>query len=995
MSRSLPVLVVLLSLVVPVSHVAVAAEPPELPAPPLVPFLQLAIPALDKSPVQIPAIGLPAPPQRFPDLPPPRFVTDARPIAPLAPPRVLACNPLGSVFGVPSELIECGRARYQRGELDEARTTLQSAAQRSTARVVVREARYWLAETLLRLDRVQEAEHHLHLVAQDDPRGELGLYAAHALGWVSLGLNQPARALQTFDQILRGSAPPDIFPYARHGRAMALYGLRRYAEAREAWTSLLNQSVPRALATEAQFWLGETLGRLGDHPGAVSRLQLFAAGGPQLLIETGLLRLGWWSRAAGQPLEAVKAHRGLLSAYPRTLEGLWARAGLVQALLDIDDYPAAREEARRLESLDRQGALALPSLLLLARWSVEKSRPDEAQLLLQDLLTRNLEPATRAYVLLLSGEAYRQLGQAAEARNQFQAVRNAPGALPLGWHAALRLAEMDFQGREFTQAYAGAEALLRETLPAELRAAALVLAAESSYWAQAHARAGGLYSQFLTDFHRLPQAQHMLLALAWTEFKRNRADEARRLWTRFADDSPADPRTAEALLMAAEVAAKANDTTAAQALLDRLITRFPQSEHADTAILNRAILAIRESRSPEALRDLSELVARATLSPFAGRMRLARGIALLEVDRHPQALTDFHGAAQRGDDAVAHLGLGAIALGRRHWPEAAREFAEARSRGTAAVAAAAEYGLAATAFNQGRQDDFKRFAVPLLSGPADPATTPHLLHAMTLIASAEKSWSEARGFVRRLAAEFPAHEATPTAVARLGAAAGREAQWPVAREAYQLLADRYSKHAGNEEGRVDFAEALLRTGAAAEARRRLQPLVDSAPGDPRMPRALLLLAQASEASGDRAGALQAYARLARDYPTAAGSPAASLAQATLLQSEGKWDQARPLFEKALGNPDPAVATEAAYQMGEALRAQGQHQDAAESYMTAAYLAPDSAVGRKALLGAGQAYAALKQKDSAVIVYRKLLASSGLEPDLAEEARKGLKALGVN
>jgi TolA-binding protein len=994
MSRSLRALVVFLSLIV-VAQVTVAAEPPELPAPSLVPFLQLAIPALDKPPVSIPAIGLPAPPQRFPELPPPRFVTDARPIAPLAPPRMLACNPLGSVFGVPSELVECGRARYQRGELDEARTTLQSAAQRSTDRVVVREARYWLAETLLRLDRVQEAEHHLHLVAQDDPRGELGLYAAHALGWVALRLNQPARALQTFEQIIRGSAPPEISPYARHGRAMALYALRRYPEAKDAWTSLLNQSVPRALAAEAQFWLGETLGRLGDHAGAVSRLQIFAAGGPQLFIETGLLRLGWWSRAAGQPLEAVKAYRGLLSAYPRTAEGLWARAGLVQALLELDDYPAAREEVRRLESLDRQGTLMLPSLLLLTGWTVEKSRTDEAQALLQELLTRNLEPATRAYVLVLSGEAHRQLGQTAEARNQFQAVRNAPGARPLGWHAALRLAEMDFQAREFAQAYAGAEALLREPLPAELRAAALVLAAESSYWAQAHARAGGLYSQFLTDFHRLPQAQHMVLALAWTEFKRNRPDEARRLWTRFAEDSPADPRTAEALLMAAELAAKANDTAAAQALLDRLITRFPQSEHADTAILNRAILAIRQGRGSEALRDLSELVGRATLSPFAGRMRLARGIVLLEVDRYAEAQSDFREAAQKGDDAVAHLGLGAIALEQRQWPEAAREFAEARRGGAAGVAAAAEYGLAAAAFNQGRKDDFKRFAAPLLSGPPDPAATPHLVHGMTLIASEEKSWSEARGFARRLAAEFPAHEATPAAVARLGAAASREAQWPVAREAYQLLADRYSKDPGNEEGRVDFAEALLRTGAAAEARRRLQAFVDSAPGDPRMPRALLLLAQASEATGDRAGALQAYTRLARDYPTAAGSPRATLAQATLLQSEGKWDQARPLLEKVLGDPDPAVATEAAYQMGEALRVQGQHQEAAESYMTASYLAPDSAVGRKALLGAAQAYAALKQKDSAVIVYRKLLASSGLEPDLAEEARKGLKALGVN
>jgi hypothetical protein len=47
------------------------------------------------------------------------------------------------------------------------------------------------------------------------------------------------------------------------------------------------------------------------------------------------------------------------------------------------------------------------------------------------------------------------------------------------------------------------------------------------------------------------------------------------------------------------------------------------------------------------------------------------------------------------------------------------------------------------------------------------------------------------------------------------------------------------------------------------------------------------------------------------------------------------------------------------------------------------------------VGAGQAFAALKQAESAAIVYRKLLANSRAEPELAEAAKKGLKALGFN
>jgi hypothetical protein len=53
------------------------------------------------------------------------------------------------------------------------------------------------------------------------------------------------------------------------------------------------------------------------------------------------------------------------------------------------------------------------------------------------------------------------------------------------------------------------------------------------------------------------------------------------------------------------------------------------------------------------------------------------------------------------------------------------------------------------------------------------------------------------------------------------------------------------------------------------------------------------------------------------------------------------------------------------------------------------------LGRRALLGAAQSFAALKQSDSAVIVYKKILAGKTVEPELADAAKKGLRALGAN
>ena len=980
---------------VPVDAAATVPRP-SLPPPDLVPALRLVASPLDKPAVPLPAIELPASPQPFPTLAPPAVVSDLalRPSAPMTPPRALACNPLGSVFGVASEQLECGRAKYQRAELEPALVEFQAVMQKSGDRELVREARYWAAESLLRLGRRADVASHFEIVAKEDPGSDIGLYSRHALAWVLLERGESARALEIFQAFLRGRVAPELVPIARHGRALSLHALQRYPEARNEWTALLNGSLSRPLAAEASFWLGDTLGRLGDPAGAAQRLQVFTAAGPQLLIESGLMRLGWWRREAGQPLEAVKTYRGLLAAYPRTGEEPWVRAGVVRALLDLDDYAAAREEARRLQSVDKTRSLGLPTLLLLARYAVEKNRAEAATALHTELLGMELAASTRAYVLVLSGESLRQSGQMPEARDRFDAVRQAGAPAVFGNYAGVRLAQIDLEARELAQSRATAESLLAGTLPPAQLAAALLIAGEASYGLREYDRAAGFYTRYLAEVPQSPSSPPVRLALGWTELRRGRAAAAREEWERFARDAPDDPRLPAVLLLSAEMAARAGDEAGARALLDRLLARYPESEHAQAATLNRAVLAMRAGREADALRDLDALTLRAVTSPFIGRIRLTRGAALLRAGRVPDAEKELQGALLEGEDA-ARLGLGVVASTRRQWGEATREWVAVRDGGAGSAATAAEYGLAVAAFDQGQMDEFRRLAAPLLAGTPDPAITPGLLQGMAYLAAADKKWTEARTLTLRIANEFGKSGAAPAALATLGGAAARSGEWPVSREAYQLLATRYAGHTLGAEARLDQAEALLRTGAAPEARQRLEAFVNGETGDPRLPRALLLLAQSYETSGDKDKALDIYARLRRDYPAAAGTERATFGQGRLLQTEGKWEEARPLLQKALDDADPAMAAEAAFRLGEGHRAAGQHADAAQAYLTAAYLAPESGWGQRALLGAGQSFVALKQSDAAVIVYRKLATAKGAEPELADAARKELKALGAN
>ncbi|HYB42363.1 MAG TPA: tetratricopeptide repeat protein, partial [Candidatus Methylomirabilis sp.] len=587
-------------------------------------------------------------------------------------------------------------------------------------------------------------------------------------------------------------------------------------------------------------------------------------------------------------------------------------------------------------------------------------------------------------------------GQVDEARNRFELVRQSPAVPLLGLQASLRLAQIDFDLRQFDQSEAAVKSLLNQALPGDLSAAALVLGGEAAYWARDYDQSVAFYTRFLADLPGHPLAPKVGLALGWAEFRRGRLDIARERWTSFAREAPSDPRAGEALLLSAELAAKAGDVGAAQSLLGEVIAKPGSTEQGQVAILNRAILNIDAGRASDALSDLSAFIQRAPQSPYVGRARLARGIALVALGRTPAAQLDFQAALAQGEDVLAHLGLGVVAFGRSDWDAATREFTAAKDAGSGEAAAAGEYGVAAAAFNGGKTADFSRLATPLLSRPDDPRVTPPVLLGMAAVAAEEKRWSDARDLALRLADRFPQREVAPTALAELGAAAGQAQQWPLAREMYEALARRYPGHPGNAAGRVVFAEALLRTGAPADARRELEAFVQqTSPSDPRMPEALLVLAQAQEATGNRAAALDLYSRVQSQYPGYKEGGAVLLSTARLLQGEGKWEEARGQLERAMDQGDALIVTEAAYRLGEGLRAAGRNEDAVEAYMTAAYLGPDTNWARRALLGAGESFAALKQPDSAAIVYKKLLAMSGVEPELAAEARSRLKALGVN
>lgn len=967
------------------------------PPPDLTGLVPWASAPLDKPPVEVPKLALPLPPVEVPPVAPARVVAPPgpKPSAPLPSPRALPC--VGAWLRIASESLECGRARFGKGEDEEAARALEQAVRAGAEAEadVLLEGRYWYGEVLYRLGRFEQADWLFRQVVKDGARSEFGPWALHSSGWTALRLGDATRAHGAFAALLRAATPAPLDVWGRHGLALALYALGRYEEAEKTWAELSARGVPAPLERDIAFWHGEALGRIGQYERAAEKLAAFTRGGAHPLLGVCYVRLGWWSLAVGRPRDSAAAFRAFLAGPPGAAadpgqERDWAEAGLAAALIASDDSAGARNALKALDA--RRSALALPIRLRLAQRAVERGQATEAEALVQELLGTNLTPTVRAWVLLVKGEAHRAEGNRDEARTQYDLARSANPASTTGRYATFRLAQTNFELREFAQAASDLGPLLAGAVALDLRAAALLLQGEAAYHAGNYPAAAAAYRRMLVEFPTHPQTAAARLALPWAVLRQGQRDTAREQFLEFARLHPTDAHTLDALLLASELTLAVGNLDGARALLERIIATYPSQPRADFARLNRALLMLRTGQIPVAQRELRDWITRGSFPPLAGRAHGALGAALLAAGRPADATKEFARADAEGFSDFARLGLGAAALVDERLDDATKAFTEARDTGTPAIAAAAEYGLAAVGLHRGNPRDFKQAARAALTAAPRGLAAPRLLYVLVGLAAEEKEWPEALALAKRLAAEFPQDEAADDAFERIGAAAVKASAWPVAHEAYGLLRQQYPQSPFVEAARVTFAQTQIETGRIDEAKRALEEFVAAAPGDPRAGQAWMALGRAREATGDRAGALEAFARAARSGGSPAFNRDAMLAHARLLAAERRWDEARGVLERLLRSADGATAGEAALAFGETWEAQGDHLAAAEYFMTAAYLAPESPSGRRALLAAGRSFAAAKDPEAATIVYRKLLAQSDVPADVADAARRGLAEL---
>jgi tetratricopeptide (TPR) repeat protein len=943
---------------------------------------------------------IPTPALELGRAPVPRFVSlVSKPLPTASDPGGFACAFVA--LRRAAALADCGVARVVSGNYREAREAFEESLAVDPRGAQAPAAYVWLGEinlleaTAPTSPAAGRAERAYRAALPLGPPAMLAMHAEVGLGLLALRRGDAAEAEAALDRALRAVPPQGLALIARYLLGVARLLLDRPNDAIALWDEVAHSGAPGAVLTEIPFWRGVAQARLGDLDGAIDLLNRFAATAPvnHPLRGDALVQAGWIAVERRAPDDAVKRFLEADAANPRPELRPQIRAGLVRAYLALGDTGRAASAARQLKTESPRDPLVPAALLLIAEAAKARGAQGEATDIYRELLLLPLPPPTQDYVRYRLGEQLEQEGRLPEAKDHYRELRDKGREEAVAQRATYRLGLVALRENDTAGARREGEALLRVGILTELREGTLLLVAESAARGGDPNRAAAVLRTALRDYPDSPLAGRTRLALGWAVHLDGNAESALREWRAVASGSDPEAR-AFALLAIADIALRQGRETEALDALRGVTAPPPGLRNADGVLLNRGILALRTGAPADAIQALEPLAPRIADLPTQGVARRALGIAHYELGHYDQAERQFRLAASATPQEPSNwLGAGLSALAQNRLGEA--EDALGRARVAAGdVATSAWYGLVLVAVRRDDRNAFRERGTNFVDRfPRHPAA-PAVIYGLAVAALARNELGEGQMWTQRLVREHAASDYGTDALVRLAAAAG--ARPDIARQAYRDLLARTTPADVRTDAWFGLAETAQAAGDAPEAQRAAEGFLrDVPPDDPRAVRANLLLVQALQAQGQPDRALAAMDGFLRRFPGDAATPALELSRGQLLAGAQRWDAAQQAFEVARRADDPAVAAEAEFRLGEALRARGNYESAIGAYLSATYVYGDQAVwAARGLQGAAQTYVARQMPREAGIVLRKLAARPGVDPALAQWARDSLAHLGA-
>lgn len=331
-------------------------------------------------------------------------------------------------------------ARQERCE--DAVTILDSAvAAAATLPGALRPAvAYERAWCLRRLNRLDDAAAAYTTLAETSAAGSYGLHALLELAELNMTADRFDEAAKSLTK-LQGAVETDSSADVAELRAGCLYRLavcehhaERFAAAAELLETFLASYAEHPLAASARFYCGDSLGKLGRHEQAVRQFtDIVKNHKNDPVFAPTLLRLGDSLAALQRWALGEQTFTMFLDKFPDSEQAYQAHFGRAWAIENQGRFDDAAKGYERVLT-GHQGPTAARAQFQIGQCSFAQNKYEDAarELLKVDILYAY--PEWSAAALFEAGRCFEKLNQPAEARRQFETVRER--------HASTRWAKM-------------------------------------------------------------------------------------------------------------------------------------------------------------------------------------------------------------------------------------------------------------------------------------------------------------------------------------------------------------------------------------------------------------------------------------------------------------------------------------------------------------------------------------------------------------------------
>ena len=518
-------------------------------------------------------------------------------------------------------------------------------------------------------------------------------------------------------------------------------------------------------------------------------------------------------------------------------------------------------------------------------------------------------------VLYRIGECYRELGNPPAAALFYRRVMSEHPAGAARPRAEFRLAEALASAAKWADALAAFQALSATEAPAEIRAAA---GYHIGHCLQQLGRTADAEAAFRAVLDLPVPSDYAPLAALELAAARRRAgqdDDEQARYYRLALARPlSDELAAEARFQQAELAFRRERFGEADAAYAALRKEHPKHPRAVDARLPAAWAACRNGRFADALAEAEAALADApaALAPdwlylkanaLRQLLRPADAVAAYEElarahPRHPLAAASAYERAlmafqeRRFDEVLALL---------RDVPD---EQAAAAGMGTDRL-----WLLAESAAGAGQRDRAVQYYRQLADG-ADPVRGPDAAYRLARLLEDAGDVAGAADRYRKLAAQYPKHEAAAQALSAAAAGLARSGRMPEAVAEWARLIREYPNSPLAEEAWFQKGLAEIRLDRATVARDTLRGLLDKYPKGRFVPDARLWLAVLLEKSGEFDLAETELGAALDSGPAPELDRQIRFRRAAVLQRLNRLDESADLLQALLATPMRAEMTPA-------------------------------------------------------------------------------------